>query len=53
MPSKIPALASEGLNIAFIESATAGRMCSEFAIDHIADHGQGRTVDYGKHLIKN
>lgn len=26
------ALASKGLNIAFIESATAGRMCSEFAM---------------------
>jgi len=37
MPSKIvidcaAALASKGLNIAFVESATAGRMCSEFAM---------------------
>jgi len=37
MPSKIvlecaAALASKGLKIAFIESATAGRMCSEFAL---------------------
>lgn len=37
MPSKIvlecaEAIASKGLNIAFVESATAGRMCSEFAL---------------------
>lgn len=37
MPSKIvlecaEAIAQQGLNIAFVESATAGRMCSEFAL---------------------
>lgn len=37
MPSKIiehcsAAIASKGWNISFIESATAGRMCSEFAL---------------------
>lgn len=37
MPSKIvidcaKAIADAGLNIAFVESATAGRMCSEFAL---------------------
>lgn len=37
MPSKLidrcsAAIASKGWNIAFVESATAGRMCSEFAL---------------------